>query len=94
MFHVDLNVNFELSCTQTYRNTATHTERHTDGHEYSIVAIDKPQPKLLPLLLTECWQSNKNRSVCMFVCECVCTHVCVCVRACACVCVCACVKDC
>ena len=26
---------FELSCTQT--------DRHTDGDEYSIVAVDKPQ---------------------------------------------------
>ena len=30
---------FELSCTQTH----TQTERHADGHEYSIVAVDKPQ---------------------------------------------------
>ena len=30
---------FELSCTQTDR----HTHRHTDNHEYSIVAVDKPQ---------------------------------------------------
>ena len=30
---------FELSCTQTERQTHTHT----DGHEYSIVAVDKPQ---------------------------------------------------
>ena len=28
---------FELSCTQADRHT------HTDGHEYSIVAVDKPQ---------------------------------------------------
>ena len=28
---------FELSCTQTDRHT------HTDKHEYSIVAVDKPQ---------------------------------------------------
>ena len=27
---------FELSCTQTQ----THTDRHTDGHEYAIVAVD------------------------------------------------------
>ena len=32
---------FELSCTQTQTHRLTH--RHTDGHEYSIVAIDKPQ---------------------------------------------------
>ena len=31
---------FELSCTQTAR----HTDRQTpDGHEYYIVAVDKPQ---------------------------------------------------
>ena len=30
---------FELSCTQTDRQTDTHT----DGDEYSIVAVDKPQ---------------------------------------------------
>ena len=30
---------FELLCTQTDTQTATHT--HTDGHEYSIVAVDK-----------------------------------------------------
>ena len=30
---------FELSCTQTDRQT----HRHTDGDEYSIVAVDKPQ---------------------------------------------------
>ena len=30
---------FELSCTQTDRQT----HRHTDGHEYSLVAVDKPQ---------------------------------------------------
>ena len=29
---------FELSCTQTDRQTDTHT----DGDEYSIVAVDKP----------------------------------------------------
>ena len=37
-----------LSCTQTDRthtHTHTHTEkhRHTEEHEYSIVAVDKPQ---------------------------------------------------
>ena len=30
---------FELSCTQTDRQT----DRHTDNDEYSIVAVDKPQ---------------------------------------------------
>ena len=30
---------FELSCTQTDRQT----HRHTDNDEYSIVAVDKPQ---------------------------------------------------
>ena len=30
---------FELSCTQTNRQT----DRHRDKHEYSIVAVDKPQ---------------------------------------------------
>ena len=30
---------FELSCTQRDRQT----DRHTDGDEYSIVAVDKPQ---------------------------------------------------
>ena len=30
---------FELSCTQTDRQT----DRHTDGDEYSIVEVDKPQ---------------------------------------------------
>ena len=30
---------FELSCTQIDRQKHTHT----DGHEYSIVAVDKPQ---------------------------------------------------
>ena len=29
---------FELSCTQTQTDRQTHT--HTDGHEYSIVAVD------------------------------------------------------
>ena len=30
---------FELSCTQM----DTDVHRHVDGHEYSIVAVDKPQ---------------------------------------------------
>ena len=30
-------LHFELSCTQTY------TQTHTYGHDYSIVAVDKPQ---------------------------------------------------
>ena len=30
---------FELLCTQTPRQT----DRHTDGHEYSIVAVENPQ---------------------------------------------------
>ena len=42
---------FELSCTQTNTHIYTQTERrkdgntdrHTDGDEYSIVAVDKPQ---------------------------------------------------
>ena len=34
---------FELSCTQTYRHTDTQIHRQTDGHEYSIAAVDKPQ---------------------------------------------------
>ena len=34
---------FELSCTQTDRQTGTKTDRHTDNDEYSIVAVDKPQ---------------------------------------------------
>ena len=34
---------FELSCTQTHRHTHTQTETQTDGHEYSIVVVDKPQ---------------------------------------------------
>ena len=29
--------------TQTARQTAGHTPRHTDAHEYSKVAVDKPQ---------------------------------------------------
>ena len=32
---------FELSCTQTHRHT--HIDRHLDGHEYSIVAVNKLQ---------------------------------------------------
>ena len=33
---------FELSCTQTHTHTdtETHTHRNTDGHEYSIVAVE------------------------------------------------------
>ena len=36
---------FYLSCTHThtYSQTHTQTQAHTDGHEYSIVAVDKPQ---------------------------------------------------
>ena len=34
---------FELSCKQADTQTDTQTPRHTDGHEYSIVAVDKPQ---------------------------------------------------
>ena len=42
---------FELSCTQTHTRmdgrtdgrTDRQTHTHTDGHEYSIVAVDKPQ---------------------------------------------------
>ena len=38
---------FELLCTQTHTQTDRQTDRqtptHTDGHEYSIVAVDKPQ---------------------------------------------------
>ena len=42
---------FELSCTQTDTRTHTHTHTHTqtdththtDGHEYSIVAVNKRQ---------------------------------------------------
>ena len=38
---------FELSCTQTHTQTDGRTDRqtptHTDGHEYSIVAVGKPQ---------------------------------------------------
>ena len=38
---------FELSCTQTNRHTDGKTDRqietHTDGLDYSIVAVDKPQ---------------------------------------------------
>ena len=38
---------FELLCTQTDtqtdRQTDRQTPRHTDGHEYSIVVVDKPQ---------------------------------------------------
>ena len=41
---------FELSCTQTHTHTDrqkdrhdTQTDRHTEGHEYSIVAVDKSQ---------------------------------------------------
>ena len=30
---------YELSCTQSQKQT----DRHTDGQEYSIVAVDKPQ---------------------------------------------------
>ena len=32
---------FELSGTQTHKRTHTQTGRHTDGHEYSIVVVDK-----------------------------------------------------
>ena len=38
---------FELSCTQTDKQpdskTDTQKDTHTDKHEYSIVAVDKPQ---------------------------------------------------
>ena len=35
---------FELSCTQSHIiHTDGKTRRHTDRHEYSIVAVDKPQ---------------------------------------------------
>ena len=34
---------FELSCTQTHTQTHRHTHTQTDEHEYSIVAVDKPQ---------------------------------------------------
>ena len=34
---------FELSCTQTDRHIHRQTHRQTDGHEYSIVAVNKPQ---------------------------------------------------
>ena len=33
---------FELSCTET-QTQARETDIHTDKHEYSIVAVDKPQ---------------------------------------------------
>ena len=36
-------LSFELSCTQTDTHTDTQTDRQTDIHEYSIVALDKPQ---------------------------------------------------
>ena len=44
-FQVDKTIIFELSCTHTDRYTHTNnkTATHTDGHEYSIVAVDKPQ---------------------------------------------------
>ena len=32
---------FQLSCTLTHRHKQTDTQ--TDGHEYSIVAVNKPQ---------------------------------------------------
>ena len=38
---------FELLCTQTRREIETQTDikthRRTDGHDYSIVPVDKPQ---------------------------------------------------
>ena len=34
---------FKLSCTQRDTQTDAQTHRHADGHEYSIVAVDKPQ---------------------------------------------------
>ena len=34
---------FELSGTQTRTQKDGKTERHADGHEYPIVAVDKPQ---------------------------------------------------
>ena len=36
---------FELSCTQLHTHTQTDrkTHRQTDRHDYSIVAVDKPQ---------------------------------------------------
>ena len=45
---------FELSCTQTDRQT----DRHTDNDEYSIVAVDKPQ-----LYKVTCLSGNKQQCV-------------------------------
>ena len=42
-FQVDLTIIFELSCTQTDTHQHRQTDRHTNKHEYSIVAVDKPQ---------------------------------------------------
>ena len=49
MFKFQVDLFFELSCTQTHGQTETQTgrqtarqmHRHTDGHMYSIVVVDK-----------------------------------------------------
>ena len=48
---IDSLISFVISCTQTDRQKERQTARQTDGmtnrqthgHEYSIVAVDKPQ---------------------------------------------------
>ena len=43
-FQVDCTIIFlVIVYTDTHTHTETHTHRNTDGHEYSIVAVDKPQ---------------------------------------------------
>ena len=35
-------LSYKQTHTQLDRQTATQTHRHADGHEYSMVAVDKP----------------------------------------------------
>ena len=41
--YVEVSGSLTHCYTHTHTHTHTHTARQTDGHEYSIVAVDKPK---------------------------------------------------